>query len=623
MSSAGQAVGGLGGAVIGFFGSGGTWAGAYQGFQIGATIGGLLDPPKLPDIIGARLTDTTVQTATYGAIMPRVYGTVAVVGNVFWLENNHYKEVMKKTKSGGKGGQKQTTKTPTYYATFAVGLAIRNAPVVGVRRIWIKNKLFYDTGSSDHNAIRESNNSSKLFTFHDGSNTQAADPRMQATLGVANTSAYRGLCYMVFNDLPLAKYDNALSSAQVKAELVCDGSEFDYQITNAAMMPIGAGLQIWTTVGWNGQIHVAGRNPNGWYADILATSPDGITWTKQDIPGLSSTGGIDFILGTPKGFVYAEAWAIQWMWFSKDGRTWIKSMLPTNAYWSVAWNGEWFMAMPRETTNVAYLSKNGQSWPLATSAFSPYGSFYGGGYGFKGNSKVFMVVRYREVLVYTIKTDVWVTRTLPGTEHSYRLCWCEEKAMWLALGISEIYRSFDDGVTWDLHYSNLGNSFGGTGWLLWTGEVFYTDRFYSYDGLTWIFQNYPSPLALSVYGAVWNGATITVVGSDSYNINNNFTITPHSVSVDRPSIGSVISAECLLSKTLTAGDIDVTGLTKTLRGCKISSVTALRAGIEQLQGAFPFDVVQKGYKIAFIERGAGGSVATIKASELSAFKVST
>ena len=34
-------------------------------------LGGLIDPPKGPDIKGPRLDDLSVQTSTYGAIIPR------------------------------------------------------------------------------------------------------------------------------------------------------------------------------------------------------------------------------------------------------------------------------------------------------------------------------------------------------------------------------------------------------------------------------------------------------------------------------------------------------------------------------------------------------------------------
>jgi hypothetical protein len=122
MSTAGQVVGGVVGAVAGFFIGGGP-TGALYGAQIGIMAGGYLDPPKGPTQNGPRLNDLSVQTSTYGAVIPRVYGTVTVNGNVFWLENNQIKETVTKKKSGGKGGgSKTTTRTYTYSATFAVGL---------------------------------------------------------------------------------------------------------------------------------------------------------------------------------------------------------------------------------------------------------------------------------------------------------------------------------------------------------------------------------------------------------------------------------------------------------------------------------------------------------------------
>ncbi len=57
-----------------------------------------------PETEGPRLEDLSVQTSTYGTDIPRLYGTVAMSGNLIWLENGKLKEVVKKKKSGGKGG---------------------------------------------------------------------------------------------------------------------------------------------------------------------------------------------------------------------------------------------------------------------------------------------------------------------------------------------------------------------------------------------------------------------------------------------------------------------------------------------------------------------------------------
>lgn len=215
--SGGQIIGGVGGAIVGFM-LGGP-AGALKGAMYGMQIGGYIDPPDGPTIAGPRLGDLTVQTSTYGTTIPRTYGTITVLGNVFWLENNKLKETVHKKKSGGKGGGgSQTIKTYTYSATFALGLC--KGPIAGIRRIWIRNELWYDAGSDDPGTIEASNLAASSFTLYTGSETQLPDSRMQATLGVANVPGYRGLAYIVFKDLQLAKYNNSLQALQIKIEIV-------------------------------------------------------------------------------------------------------------------------------------------------------------------------------------------------------------------------------------------------------------------------------------------------------------------------------------------------------------------------------------------------------------------
>jgi len=67
-------------------------AGAQWGAMIGGTIGGMMTA-NATHMRGPRLSDLSTQTATYGANIPRLYGSIAVSGNVFWIENNKLKEV--------------------------------------------------------------------------------------------------------------------------------------------------------------------------------------------------------------------------------------------------------------------------------------------------------------------------------------------------------------------------------------------------------------------------------------------------------------------------------------------------------------------------------------------------
>ena len=304
MSTAGQAIGGLGGAVIGFVAGGPT--GALYGAQIGSMVGGIIDPVKTTTT-GPRLSDLKVQTSTYGAVIPRVYGTTPVVGNIFWLEGNSLKEVTKKTKSSGKGGPSVTSETYSYYATFAVGLC--KGPIAGVRRIWVGANLIYDAGSSDVNTIIASNSASALFTLHLGTNTQAADDRMQAALGVANTPAYRGLAYIVLKDFPLEDYGNSLMGAQVKVEVVQTGSTQYFNLEIGTSSLTNRSGMAWTGNNFCAIGSVATAN----------LSEDGLAWTSYTMPGIGW-----YAVCYGKNLLVAITVSNQNIGISRDGgRTWV------------------------------------------------------------------------------------------------------------------------------------------------------------------------------------------------------------------------------------------------------------------------------------------------------------
>ena len=219
MSSGGQIAGGIVGAIVGYVATGFNPMGAYYGAMNGAGIGGYLDPPKGPTIEGPRLKDLSAQTSTYGALVQRIYGVIAVFGNVLWLENNHLKETVKKKKQGGKGGGASSTlKTYSYSATFALGLC--EGPIDGIRRIWCGDKLIYNAGSDDLETIISSNQSAANFRVYLGTDDQLPDARYEANVGVGNAPAFRGLAYIVFYDFKLEDYGNTLQAAQFKVEVI-------------------------------------------------------------------------------------------------------------------------------------------------------------------------------------------------------------------------------------------------------------------------------------------------------------------------------------------------------------------------------------------------------------------
>src|SRR5574337_1854848 len=104
------------------------------GFLGGSLLGNLLFPGKQE---GPRLHNLKLQGSYYGRMIPIVYGTFRLAGQVVWqtdlTEHKHT--------SGGKGGPQVTTYT--YTASFAIKVC--KGPVAGIVTIWANGEVIYDT----------------------------------------------------------------------------------------------------------------------------------------------------------------------------------------------------------------------------------------------------------------------------------------------------------------------------------------------------------------------------------------------------------------------------------------------------------------------------------------------
>jgi hypothetical protein len=194
LSSAGAALGGtIGGSLFGI--SAATIGGAL-GAVAGSVVDSLIIGALAPDqrIQGPRLDDLRVTSATEGAVIPRLYGTMRLGGNIIWATDFREEQVRTSESSGGKGSPTIVTEGYRYFASFAVALC--EGPIGGVCRIWADGKPFAVPGA--------------VWRVHKGTEDQLPDPFIDTLEGPGQTPAYRGVAYVVFEDLPLDAFGNRL-----------------------------------------------------------------------------------------------------------------------------------------------------------------------------------------------------------------------------------------------------------------------------------------------------------------------------------------------------------------------------------------------------------------------------
>jgi len=213
-------------------------------------------------IEGPRLDNLKFTGGDYGAELPLIWGKRRMDAQVFWAEELREIKQQRKTK-GGKFNEY------TYYGTWAVALA--GHEISGISRIWFDTHLVLDlTGEGPitpfelgadavggkggpldfvggiggvilgNQGAREAGGFvlGDGFVLYKGTETQDADPRMQATVeaqfGEGSCPAYRGTAYIVFKDVPLEKLGNRIP--QVSVELISDAvPNYPYQIVNTGL----------------------------------------------------------------------------------------------------------------------------------------------------------------------------------------------------------------------------------------------------------------------------------------------------------------------------------------------------------------------------------------------------
>lgn len=145
---------------------------------------------------GARLSGAKVTSSSEGSTIPHIYGTFQCSGNIIWA--TRFKETINTTTEsvGGKGGGGQTVTTTEYNYSVSLALGLCQGEVDRLVDVYFDGqKVDLDKYS---------------YTFYTGSQDQMPDPTIEGTEGSGNVPAYRGLCYIVFDNLPLKDFGNRI-----------------------------------------------------------------------------------------------------------------------------------------------------------------------------------------------------------------------------------------------------------------------------------------------------------------------------------------------------------------------------------------------------------------------------
>lgn len=192
----------LGGALLpaGISFLGATITGAALGSALGGLAGSAIDQALLgptTKLTGPRLQDLSVTTSTEGAPVLRIYGRMRVGGQLVWAAK--LREDKEKDRRKGKGGSVQQT-TYSYFASFAVGLC--EGEIDGIGRIWADGEVLETDGFE--------------LRVYRGTEDQQPDPKIVAVEGAEFAPAYRGLAYLVFEELPLERFGNRVPQITVE-----------------------------------------------------------------------------------------------------------------------------------------------------------------------------------------------------------------------------------------------------------------------------------------------------------------------------------------------------------------------------------------------------------------------
>jgi hypothetical protein len=238
--------------------------------------------------------------ASEGAGIARLWGRQRIAGQVIWATRFKETVTTQTTTTGGSGkgggggsGQETSQTTQTYSYSVSIAVALCEGQITRVARVW-----------ADGNEISPRKLTMRVYK---GTQSQLPDAKIEAVEGTGRAPAYRGIAYVVIEDLQLAAFGNRVPQLSfevirpVAGEAAVAHPDLSRLITGVAMIP-----------------------GTGEYA--LATTPvfyDFGTGAKRSANRNSIAGGTDFsasLRDLRNELPGADAVALVVSWFGDDLR---------------------------------------------------------------------------------------------------------------------------------------------------------------------------------------------------------------------------------------------------------------------------------------------------------------
>ncbi len=192
-------------------------------------------------------------------------------GNVIWCTQFQAVTTKQKTSSpSGKGFGSSTTKVTSFELSFAVAFC-EGGDDVALGRVW-----------ADGNELDLSQYG---YHFYTGSEDQEPDSWIESIEGTGAVPAYRGICYIVFNLMPLDAFGNRMP--QITAEIICrppipDPDDVTNTLRSVCLLP-GAGEFVLGT-----QVYQSSDGFGNWFPENVHT-PNGVPDLLSSLDDLGNT----------------------------------------------------------------------------------------------------------------------------------------------------------------------------------------------------------------------------------------------------------------------------------------------------------------------------------------------